>query len=228
MQTFTREHMENTRKEAARHRVAAREANEQIAEMSQRYEAFDQFEPADRDTWVGLMNGWAQNPEKAASDFREIANNVLGDPTATPQEKVEATQMLEKTESLTAESVKTMMSETLDARDATAKQDAAVEAVHIEIAAAGFEKGTADNFKVLWIANNDPDVKGDVGAAIEKVKAEKQQIIDDYVSGVRAGGNPTPAPGEGFAGDTAPEPITNMEEAGKAAREFLKNRPRPT
>jgi len=224
MQTFDREYVERSRQEAGKYRQQARDANERIAELEGRYKPFDAIPDADRDTWINLMDGWANNPESAAADFRRIADSVLGDPTATPTEKAEAEAVIEKVDTMTPENVQTMMTETLDKRDVAAKQSADIAKVHTQIGEAGFPEGTADNFKVLWIANNDPDVKGDVGAAIEKVKAEKQQIIDDYVSGVRDGGNPTPAPAGGLPANATPTEITTMEAAGKAAREWLKNR----
>ncbi len=226
MQTFDREYVERSRQEAGKYRQQARDANERIAELEGRYKPFDAIPDADRDTWINLMDGWANNPQTAAADFRRIADSVLGDPTATPTEKAEAEAVIEKVDTMTPENVQTMMTETLNKRDVAARQSADIAKVHAQIAEAGFPEGTSKNFEILWIANNDPAADGDIGKAIDIVKAEKQQVIDDYVSGVRDGGNPTPAPAGGLPANATPTEITTMEGAGKAAREWLKNRER--
>ena len=228
MRTFTREQMAEVRDEAAKHRIAAREARERATELEQRYAPFEQYNDEDRNTWVQLGAQWLEDPQTTAANFRTIANNVLGDPTSTAEEKAEAIEVLEQTdhmEALTPEAVQAMMDEKLSARDQQAQTDKAIEAVHAQIAEAGFPKGTADNFKVLWIANNDPAAEGDVTKAIEIIKAERQTIIDDYNSGLRNGVNPKVAPSGGFAGQSD-TPITSMEEAGAAAKAFLAGRQR--
>jgi len=225
---YTYEEMAEVRDEAAKSRIAAREARERATELEARYAPFEQYSDEDRNTWVDLGARWLDDPKATAADFRTIANNVLGDPTSTEAEKAEAIEVLEQTdhmEALTPEAVQALVDEKLSARDQQAQTDRAIEAVHAQIAEAGWPKGTADNFKVLWIANNDPAAEGDVAKAIDIMKAERQTIIDDYNMGLRNGINPKVAPSGGFAGQSD-TPITSMEEAAAAAKAFLAGRQR--
>lgn len=230
MRSFTREQMSEVRDEAAKHRIAAREARERIAELEADpiYQVANKYTPEDKATWVQFMDGWLENPQQTANDFRMIANNVLGDPTSTAEEKAEAIEVLEQTENmeaLTPEAVQALVDEKLSARDQQAQTERAIDAVHTQIAEAGFPKGTADNFKVLWIANNDPAADGDVSKAIDIMKQERQAIIDEYNTNLRNGVTPKIAPDGGFAGQTE-TPITSMEDAANAAKAFLAGRQR--
>lgn len=218
-----------TREEAAKHRVEAREAKERVTELENRYQVFEQYDEQDRSTWVGLANEWAQNPETAANNFRTIANNVLGDPNATPEQVEAAEEILEQTPStdaVTPETVAALMDEKLTARDQQAQQKAAIENVHAQISEAGYPQGTMENFGVLWIANNDPAAEGDVGKAIEIMKAKEQSKITQYQESLRGGSSVPRIPDGGLPGSAAPGEITSMDEASAGAKAFLMGRQR--
>jgi len=212
------------REEAAKHRIAARDAQARVAELEGRYQVFEQYDEADRSTWVNLATGFAQDPAEAAQDFRTIANNILGDPTSTPEEVAEAVEVLEQTDALTPETVEQTIEAKLAARDEVARQQKAIADVHTRIAAAGYPEGTVDNFSVLWIANNDEAAAGDLDKAIEIYKAKQQGVVTNYQNEIAGMGNTPIIPG-GQAGAPVQE-ITSMEEAGNAAKAFLQGRQR--
>lgn len=218
------------REEAAKHRVEARDAKARVAELEGRYEVFESYDENDRSTWVGLATEWRADPNIAAGNFRTIANNVLGDPNATPEQIEAAEEILEQTpgsEALTTETVQALMDEKLSARDQQQQQEAAIAAVHQKIGDAGFPQGTVDNFSILWIANNDEAAAGDVDKAIEIYKAKQQGTITQYQENLRAnGGTPTIPTHSGIEANAAPPEIKNMEDANNAAKAFLAGRQR--
>jgi hypothetical protein len=75
---------------------------------------------------------------------------------------------------------------------------------------------------VLWTANNETD--GDLNKAAEKIKADRQKIIDDYVSG-RSGSRAALTPNAGVVAQTD-QPIKNLDDARKATEAFLRNQRR--
>ena len=218
------------REEAAKHRVEAREAKARVTELEGRYEVFESYDENDRSTWVNLASDWRADPNVAAGNFRTIANNVLGDPNATPEQVEAAEEILDTTpgtDVVTPEQVQALMDEKLSARDTAQQQAAAVAAVHAKIGEAGFPQGTVDNFSILWIANNDEAAAGDVEKAIEIYKAKQQGTITEYQEQLRAnGGTPTIPSHSGTEANAAPPEIKSMEDANSAAKAFLEGRQR--
>lgn len=219
-----------TREEAAKHRVEAREAKARVAELESRYEVFEQYDDNDRSTWVNLASEWANDPNVAATNFRTIANNVLGDPSATPAQVEAAEAVLEQTntntsDALTSESVAAMFDEKMTARDAATSRQAGIDAVHAEIGAAGFPKDTMENSSVLWLANNDPAAEGSVTKAIEIFKAKQTGVVTTYQESLAAQGR-TPTIPAGGEGAQQVKEITSMEEANAGAKAFLAGRQR--
>jgi MoxR-like ATPase len=222
--------LSKVREEAAKHRVEARDAKARTAELEDRYQVFESYDEQDRSTWVNLASDWRDDPSVAATNFRTIANNVLGDPNATPEQVEAAEEILEQTpgsDAVTPETVQALMDERLTARDQKQQQDQAVAAVHQKIGDAGFPQGTVDNFSILWIANNDDEAAGDVDKAIEIYKAKQQGQITTYQENLRAnGGTPTIPTHGGTEANAAPPEIKSMEDANNAAKAFLAGRQR--
>jgi hypothetical protein len=71
---------------------------------------------------------------------------------------------------------------------------------------------------VLWIANN--DTEGDIDKAIAMHQANRQKAVDEYVANRARGGHPTPAPNG--VPSSAHTPITNLDDARKAADAYLR------
>ncbi len=219
------------REEAAKHRIEAREAKARNAELEARYEVLESYDEQDRSTWIELATDWSKDPNTAAANFRTIANNVLGDPNATPEAIAVAEDILDPTtptptdDTLTSEKVAAMFDEKMSARDSEEQRTRAIAEVHQKLAEAGFPQGTMENSSVLWLANNDEAAAGNLDKAIEIYKSKQQGAITNYQEGLRNGKTPH-IPSGGEAGNPAPPPITSMEDANAATKAFLQGRQR--
>jgi len=226
-QTFTRGGVEDIRREAGKYRLEAKEARERVAALESRYGVFEGLDQADTDTWIGFASQFqAGNQEAVAQDFLRIANSILEDPNATPQAKAEATEVAEQAEQMSPDSVKNMMNEVFDTRDAAAKQQAAISDVHRELAAAGYVEGSFEARQMLFIATQHPDSDGTVQWAIEHSKTgasdASQSAIDGFVAD--AAGQPTPAPVDGSAPSAAEADYSKLEDGFKGAKGFMEAR----
>lgn len=231
MQKFDRSYVEQVRAEAAKNRVAAREAQDALNATKEKYAAFEQYDEADLQVWKSMATDWRANPAGAAATMRAIANNVLGDPTATTAEKVEAAQQLEAVDAAEqtgdTQDVEKIVEERLRQHDEKRELDQQVAAIEKQVTDAGYAKGTMQYNSVLWYAANDPEVGGDIGRAIDKMKAYDQSVIDGYVQSVAGGKQPparVPGASEGQAGGTTGTAPRNVKEATAAARAFLEGR----
>lgn len=210
---FDRGYVESIRKEAQRYRAEAQNA--------QRYEqVFGQYEPQDQEVWFDLARTWATDPARAAHVMQQIATGVLGE---MDQSQVEAQPLPpdEFDEGLTPDKVKELIDQQFQSREQVAAEQRAVDNVMAEVRSAGFDPDTAEGFMVLWRANH--ETGGDIKAAAESVRGYRQQIIDEYVQGRSSGRVAIPTAGGVQASQTG-EPITNLEDARRAADRFLQER----
>lgn len=224
---FDRGYVEKIRGEASRYRTEARTAAEQLQGYEQVY---GNYEPEDREVWFALARQWEADPSQAAAAMKEIAERVLGDqapaatpPAATPPQQQTTEQWMNtgNPEPLTADQVQQLINDALSQRDTDAAHQRAVDDVFNEVRAAGFDPETSEGFMVLYEANH--FTAGDINAAVERIKARDQKIIDDYVAGRRQN-FAAPAPNGGVSAASAPEPIKNLDDAKKAADQFLRER----
>ena len=154
--------------------------------------------------------------------MRTIAINVLGDPTATAEEKAEAAEVIQETAAAeTPEDVNAIVERKLAERDQQNAMQARVTAIETTLTEAGYAKGTQQYANVLWHATNNPEVKGDIGKAIEAQKAYEQSIIDGYVQSMAQGKTPPRVTSSGVAADTPPAPPSDIKEATAGARAWL-------
>jgi len=224
---FDRKYVTEIRGEAANYRTKAREAQAELDALRAKYEAFEQYDDADMKVWGELAGTWQANPTQAAEQMRMIAQNVLGDPTATPAEKAEAQQQIDAADQVQADpaNIDDIVQQKMEAFQAEQQMKADVARIESQVEDAGWAKGTPDYATVLWHATNNPDAKGDIAKAIEAHKAYRQSIIDEYVSSVKNGRTPPRTASDGQPA-TATTEITNMREAGEAAQAFLRDRQR--
>ena len=227
-QTFDRSAMDSARKDAMRYRHEAKEAKERVTALENRYGVFEGLDEADTDTWIGFASEFqAGNQEAVAKDFRRIADSILKDPNATPQEKAEAVEVADQVEQMSPENVKNMMNEVFDTRDAAAKEQSAVADVHRELAAAGYPQGSFEARQMLFLATQHPDSDGTVQWAIEHSKTgasdASQSAIDGFVADA-ASKQPTTAPVDGQSASPAPADYSNLEDGFKGAKEFMEAR----
>lgn len=228
MRTFNRSYVERVRAEAAKHRVSAREAQAEIERMRGRYGEFEQYDDNDFAVWKQLATGWNNDARQTAETMRVIANNVLGDPTATPAERQEAKETIQDLDKADAPGpTDPSVDERIEAKlkehaDNQAMQQR-VRAIETQLTEAGYPKGSMEYSAVLWYATNDPSVKGDIGAAIQKFQGFRQSVVDDYVQSVKDGKVPPRTASPGQPGQGAPE-IHSVKDATTAARAFLDSR----
>lgn len=215
---FDRGYVDSLRREGQKYRTEAQQA----AQSAQRYnDVFGVYEQQDQDAWLDLMNTWAQDPEVAARRMQRIATGVLGDGTAMtnsmdgePQEPVETAE-----DQLTPAKVKEMIEAGFQTREQQASEQRAVDNVMAEVRAQGFDPDTAEGFMVLWRANH--ETGGDIKAAAESVRGYRQQVIDEYVQG-RSSGRVAIPTGNGVQATANDQPITNLEDARRAADNFIR------
>lgn len=221
---FPRSYVEKVRGEAQRYREQATTAN---AELQSYNDVYGAYPDEDRQVWFQLARDWAEDPARAAAVMQQIAQGVLGDQQPQQPEpgqtgwQGEAPTLEETMEQLTPEQVRQMIDDSMAARDASAAEQRAINDVFSEVRAAGFDPESADGFSVLYNANH--FTGGDITKAVEMVRARDQKIIDDYVAG-RSGARPMPSPAGGVVANPNTEPITNLDDARRAADAFLKER----
>jgi len=214
---FDRGYVERLRTEGARYRTDLNSKSQALADYDR---VFGGYDADDRQVWLDLASTWATDPGEAARVMQNIAQAVLtqGAETAdapTPQSDAETTDGLSD---LTPAQVQQMITEAMEGRDRAAAEQRAVEEVYSEIRAAGYDPSTKEGFMVLWLANNGGN--GDIQAGINEMKAWRQSIVDEYVSGRANGHHATPTPANGAVA-TAQEPVHDLRGARKAAQAYI-------
>lgn len=220
---FDRGYVDQLRREGARYRTEARGAQDQLTVYD---ETFSPYEQADRDVWLDLARQWVDDPKGAAAVMQQIASAVLGEGTEQrtdkPAEQPTAGSSAGKSSGpLTQEDVAEYVRQEMQAAQHQARQEQMVESIYTSMRTAGIEPKSSEGMAVLWLANN--DTAGDIDKAIEMHKATRQKAIDEYVAGRATGRHPTPAPSNGVAA-SAHTPISNLDDARKAADAYLRER----
>ena len=221
-QVFSRGYVEKLRNQGRTYREQANENAEKLGTYEQVY---GQYEDADRNTWFDMANEWARDPRAGAEMMQRISEAVLND-GLTPEQATEqviaedqvVAQVADTGASLTAEQVEQIVQDRMAAADDERRTDAAVEAIYTEMRDAGFDPKTRDGHSILWTANN--ETGGDIAKAVEIVKADRQKIIDDYVSGKATNPGARPAPDAGVLATNVPV-LDTLDEAFAASRKFL-------
>ena len=226
VETFDRDYVDKVRAEAARWRTTARELEGKVSERAGDFEVLDKYSPEDQQVWKDMMSGWLDDPASTAELMQRIATGVLGDPNASDEDKQTAAELIDNadagaTDDLTPAKVQEMLDNELARRDEQARSEASVEAVFKQLADAGIERGTDDAFFALYFTNN--HANGDVDKGVELLKARDQKVIDDYVA-AKAKGGPRTIPSDGVAAAPAPQEITNLGDARRAATAYLEGR----
>lgn len=223
---FDRGYVESIRKEAQRYRGEAQAA-------SVYNDVFGVYDQADRDVWLDLARTWATDPNRAAEVMQQIAGSVLGEantgagsagasgPGDSPNGDA-VDQALTAGEPLTPERVQELIDQQFTAREAKAQEAQQIESVYAEVRESGFDPNSAEGFMVLWNANH--FTNGNIGEAVKMTNAYKQSIIDGYVQGRTSGKVPMPNAGSGTSATAFSEPITNLDDAKKAADAYLRER----
>ena len=235
MKSFDRSYVEKLRAEAASNRTKAREFEQSLREREEkleRFQAFDGYTDEDMQVWETMASSWKQGDDgaiKAAQMMQQIAQRVLGDPTATAEDKADAQEILDNpavaetaNEELTPDKVREIARAESAAEREEREREAAVQDIFNKIKDAGYEEGTVESVDVLWYARNVTD--GDIDKAIQMQKDREQGIIDGYVKKMAEGGTPVQLADSGTAGSPAPQQPGDVKEARKMADAWLAER----
>jgi hypothetical protein len=210
-------------KEGQAYREQARTLEQQLSEYEQVY---GQYDPDDKQAWFAMASEFARDPRAGAEMMKRISDAVLND-GLTPEEATEQviaedvmTAEVEQQAggNLTPEQVEQIVSERLAAAEQQRALDSEVESIFQQLRAADIEPESPRGTYVLALAQK--ETGGDIAKALEIVQAERQQIIDEYVSGKAATPAPKTAPDSGMLATQAPE-VHNLEDAFKASRRFI-------
>ena len=225
---FDRGYVESIRREAQRYRGEAQTAQQNLQGYD---DVFGQYEQADRDVWFNLARTWATDPNRAAEVMQQIASSVLGDAGAgtagatSPGDQPYAEQVaaaLDASEPVSEARIQELIDQRFTAQQAQAAEATAIDEIHAEMRAGGFDPNTAEGFMVLWNANH--MTNGDITKAMEITRGYRQQIVDEYVQGRSSGRVPLPGSANGSPATGSAEPITNLEDAKRAADAFVRER----
>lgn len=213
---FDRGYVQKIRDEAARYRTQLRETEQGFTPFKT---AFDGVRDDDREVFLNLISTYKQDPAQAAELFRQIADGL------SPAQQAEVAEQVAEAkadgESLTPERVQQMIAEAIQNDRAALQQQQSVEAIHSQVRAAGFEPDSLEGMSIMWLAVN--KTNGDMGAAITEWRNRDQSVIDQYVQGKAQQPGYLPPSGNAGTGAATPPMISNMQDARKAAENYLRN-----
>lgn len=180
--TFSREYVQELRREAAGYRERAK-AGEQYSEI------FGAYSDEDRAAWLELGKAWKDDPKTAAANMKRIAEAAL-------EQYVE--QMEADNQPLTRAEYKAMQEQAVKA----AKEAETQARIEHEAASLGYSKDSLDYEILLLTAARTSN--GDIKAAHEALRAQKQKAIDEFLAqkAAEAEGSPKPPVGSGGAAST--------------------------
>lgn len=194
--TFDRKYVEELRKEAAKYRTKAKE-----------FEAFESYSDEDRQVWATLAQTLLDDPKAAAKYMKDIADHLLGDGTEETEDSGA------EPEYLTVQKFEQMQKEA-----DTAKK---VQKIESDARGMGYDTDSTDYMHLLMVANR--ETAGDIRAAHDRIEAQKQSWIDNFVAqkAKEAEGSPGVAGSSGFAPAQGTE-IKDFKTAQAAMLEMLK------
>jgi hypothetical protein len=207
--TFDRPYVEKLRREAERYRTTARTFEE----------AFEGYDPADREVLLELAKTLRTSPADAARWMADQAQRLLDEHGGTGPAGGGGDQQPGDDAPLTAAEVRQMIAQ---ARQEWAQEQATTSYTNEafgQIREAGYNPEGPDGTSIIWYAVN--ETGGDVAAAIARHKAAEQAVVDRYLAEQKAGANGSaqtpPQQGAGVEAPRLPEgPIT-----GNAFRDHI-------
>lgn len=213
--SFTRSYVEGLRAEGAKHRT----------QLRQYEDVFSRYEQGDRDLWIDMARDWADGDHQGVAEkMRNIYEAVLGagagDGSPAGGQPVDRSGQAEEQppqqQGLTIEDVQRFVEQRDADRARVDAENRAVTGIHDDIRAGGFEPDSDEGFLVMRYAARSVDqggTAGDVPAAIAKVKARDQSVIDAYVAGKVNGGGTQTAPQQGVVA-TGAEKLQDFPKRG--------------
>lgn len=194
------------REEAKRYRLRAKEYEEVYDGLDDDGRGFllelnKALKAGDSDTAQAMWGQLFADPDAAAAAADPAAAG--GDPDAP----------------LTAADIDRLVEEKLATREAKRAEDQAVADITKDAEALGYKPGSRDYVNLLYVANN--ETGGDLAAADQALKAERQKVIDEFVAAKATDSelHTTPA-GDGSA-PSGERQITDLRTAKAGLEEWL-------
>lgn len=196
-ETFPRAYVEELRQEAAKYRTKAKQ-----------FEAFEAYSDEDRQVWTHLAQTIMDDPKAGAQLLQDIAKGL----TAEEQQELAEAVGAEEPQYMTMADYKRLQ----DEQDMNQR----VAAIERDSTALGYKLGSTEYKHLLLVASN--ETQGNVQAAHQRIEAQKQAWIDNYLASKEsdASGTPSVPSGAGSAPSGA-VPITNFKDASAAMKDFL-------
>lgn len=190
------------REEAKRYRLRAKEYDE----------VYDGLDDAGRGFLLELNKALKAGDTDAAQamwDQLFTADPADPDPAAAPP----ATAM-------SADDIDRIVEEKLAAREQARQKEQAIADLDHQAEALGYKPGTRDYVNLLFVANH--ETNGDIAAAAEALKADRQKVIDEFLASKASDSeqHTTPAAPNGSA-PSGERPITDLRQAKAGLEEWL-------
>lgn len=205
--TFSRDYVHKLREEAAGHRTSAKAAKEAAERYSN---AFGGWDESDADVLLDVLTLAAKDPKEGSKAMAEIAKLLAGDTEETPvAPKGDAP-------ALTQADVERVLNE----REQKIRLETAVQDVEKEAVALGYEPGTADYFKLLWLTKEKHkfDMKAAHKAMEDEAEAKYQKYLAKKVADVDTEAGAGPSGGGSFSDA---KPVTSIKDASARTRERI-------
>lgn len=214
----TKSELRRARDEAAAHRVKLRKFEE----------AFEGYEDADVEKALTMYRNLLKDPKSARKDFKQTLKNLEAylteqgeeldddDDDTPPAKGAKKPKVDDDDRPLSRKE----MLKLLEERDEKKATDQAVKDIISQTVALGYKEGSWQYQAVLYIANKDPNAKGDVKKAHEifqeEIKANKKAGVDEYLESIGKPRHP-PVSSGGKGGAPAGEPPAKKFDAKASA-----------
>lgn len=194
VETFDRPYVEKLRAEAAEHRTKAKTYEQ----------AFDGWTSDDQQVWLEAVRTAAADPAKGAEYLRKIAETL----SPAEQQAVEEKFLTES-----------QLNERLDRERLETETTQQLRSIKAEAAGLGYEDGSEDYFRLMWVAQNKTNL--DLSKADAHIKADRQRVIDEFVEQKRQQAN-GPRVTTGGSSASEEKPIRTFKDAKASLEARLK------
>lgn len=192
-------------------------------------EAFDGYEDETVDAYLSAVRAIREDPKAAYEAFSELTAALADATGMTTKEAEEAVQgVLDETESdddevLTKSGLDKALAEREEAKVKADAQRAAEQEVNSTIADLGYKPETPEYTNLLFYATKEESgsAPDKLRAAHERVQADKQRVIDEFLANESAKNDNTPPQTDGAAAVPSRQKPNSINNAAKAARAAL-------
>ena len=210
-ETFDRAYVEKLREEAASRRVALRGYEE----------AFGAFDEEDRNFLLGMVRQLSEDPTTAAQQMRALADALLEEYGAGATEAADAlnqhADQLDEGDDDRPITRRELM-ELIEVQRQQAEEERLIAEINSEARQLGYQEGSRDYMLLLWTAMN--ETQGDLKRADERIKADRERIIQEYLAQKESQASSVPRLSQGTV-PSGEERITDFSQAREALKARL-------